>query len=179
MSITLNFRVVGMYFGSSNPDSERAIKVTVEQESPSVADVMKQVAFNVVNGEYPAVPVDSFTFQPSNPTVFDDCTGIATNWVQGPISPSSGRQLDPGTYVLEQNLNGNPEQVLQYYIFDENFQQINRDNVFIPFGRPLTGDLQLKDGYTIVWRLVGILSDPTRSARAASQALRAVKALKG
>lgn len=184
MSLTINFRVVGMYFGSSDPKSEKAISVTVENDTPSVAELMKQIAINVEARLYPKVPVDRFAFLPTNPSTTEDCTSITTNWFEGPISPSSGYQLPAGTYILEQVLNTNPESVLQYYIFDQDFQQINRNNKFISFGQPLDGSsaadgIILKDGYTIVWRLVGILSGPSGSSRAVSQARRALAYYKG
>lgn len=82
------------------------------------------------------------------------------------ISPVSGTAYNPGTYGLTQSftsLNGNTYTVWQYYIFDEN-------NTVVPAGSspetPFSQGNPVRDGYTIVWRLVSICGAlPVMNAR--------------
>jgi hypothetical protein len=99
--------------------------------------------------------------------VFDfDGNGSVTN-------PSDGKTLGDnirpaGIYTLsEQDLaNGLSKLVWQYYVVAPNntlkskTKRVNGVSMFTPFGMPLTGNEQIKEGDDIIWRLVAIATSP-------------------
>ncbi len=72
---------------------------------------------------------------------------------------SSVSEMDypAGEYFLPENLIGNPYTVWQYYVLDENGKRVPLPSPTAPY----TTDLGIKDGYSVIWRLVSILSGPT------------------
>ncbi|MFK7786133.1 MAG: hypothetical protein AB8B56_13510 [Crocinitomicaceae bacterium] len=160
MAITVNLRVVGIYFGNSlNP-----VQVSVD-ENPTVSQIMEAASQLADAGEIKNVSGLSYT--PNNPSIgsSQDMSEVSVIYNDGFTSPS-GTELEGGTYQL-QDTSGNPYTTLQYYIFDEDFVQVNRNNEFVPFSN--YPDEEIKDGYTIVWRQVSIASGPIEGAKIISR----------
>ncbi|MGD1847421.1 MAG: hypothetical protein ACFB10_18690 [Salibacteraceae bacterium] len=163
---TVNFRVVGMYFGRNQPQDEngqpdpKAIVVEVE-DNPSVFQVMKAVA-QKVRDEQP-IGVDLFGFSPSNPGSGEDLTSIFINHTQPPKG-----ELPTGLYVLTDNAATNPFSTFQYYIYDDNFEQVNKDGKFIPFSNK--PNQEIRNNYTVIIRQVNICSGPINNARVMARA---------
>ncbi|MEM7582916.1 MAG: hypothetical protein AAF560_06005 [Acidobacteriota bacterium] len=162
MTINVDFRVVGMYFGSSASVTN---KVTVEvEDTPTVAKIMTAVAQKVAGGGVDGV--SQFTFSPLQPATGEELFSITINYTDPPKN-----NLPTGNYFLASDLAGNPEEVWQYYIFDTNFEQVNRNNDFIPFSEQPAEPIE--DGYTVIWRRVSILVGATASRFVASRANKA------
>lgn len=154
MSINVNFRVVGNFFGS---DKSVTGPITVEvDDNPTVAQIMNTVAAKA-NQPGDGIPgVESFSFSPLQPTPEEFLASIFVSYKD---APKEG--LPKGNYFLSQDLSSNPQAVWQYYIFDKNFVQVNRSNTFQPFGGP--PEVPIEEGYTVIWRRVSILTGPTDS----------------
>ncbi len=168
MAITVNVRVVGIYLGNS----VTPVRVTVN-DNPTVAEIMTEVAFAASRGQIPNV--FGFTYSPFNPprnsnVDMDSATVGFNNSFRSP----SGTPLPGGVYQLR-DADGNPSTVLQYYLFDTNFVQVNRNNQFIPFSNVLPPELQIQDGWTVIWRQVSIATGPIQSAKLAARAKRSFK----
>lgn len=156
--ICVRFRVVGIYLGASKgATGEVTVKV---QENPTVNDVM--VAVSKLAGQVDGINgVDSFTYSPFDPERGSGqiLTEVSADFIEPPKGP--GTHPDSGIYRLDQDLDKNPQSVLQYYIFDSNFAQKNRDNAFIPFSDD--PPVPIEDGDLVLWRMVAVAQAPNGS----------------
>jgi len=75
-------------------------------------------------------------------------------------SEASGITYSKGAYSLaeSENFNTNPYSVWQYYIFDKDGKFLNKDKGFVPYNDPVKA--VVKDGQSVTWRLVNVLSEP-------------------
>lgn len=165
MAIEVNLRIVGIYFNSGD--------VTVSApDNPTVSQIMEEASVLAEQGAFQNV--SGISFVPENPEIGSgqDMSSVSVIY-DSPFQSPSGTNLDSGVYQL-QDTDGNPYTVLQYYVFDENFVQVNRNNEFIPFSDEPTS-YTIQDGYTIIWRQVSIASGPIASAKIASRARKASK----
>lgn len=96
--------------------------------------------------------------QSSNP--LPSVTGFFANYDSPVISLTSGIQYPPGEYFLPESLVDNPAyEVWQYYVFDA---PLNQGGKFVPRDTPIQSYTEAKvdDGFSVVWRLVKILTRP-------------------
>ncbi|MEM1206924.1 MAG: hypothetical protein AAGN66_27070 [Acidobacteriota bacterium] len=157
-----------MYFGSANSVTET---VTVEvDDNPTVAQIMTEVARKTATGGVPGV--SQFSFSPLTPAPGEDLNSITVNYTDPPK-----RGLPPGNYFLGTDLAGNPQEIWQYYIFNKGFEQVNRNNNFIPFSDP--PEQPIEDGYTVIWRRVSILTGPSQSRFVDSRSKKAAAHFQG
>ncbi|MEO1367442.1 MAG: hypothetical protein AAFX50_09710 [Acidobacteriota bacterium] len=156
--ISVRFRVVGIYFGApKGTTGEITVKV---EENPTVNDVM--VAAAELAGQVGGINgVDSFSYSPFNPERGSGqiLTEVSADFTEPPKGP--GTDPGAGIYRLDQDLERNPQSVLQYYIFDSNFVQKNRENSFIPFSDD--PPVPIEDGDLVLWRMVAITQAPNGS----------------
>ena len=157
--INVNFRVTGMYLGASDnispKNKERFLTVEVK-ENPTVLDIMKAVSKKASFGLIPNV--EFFVFSPSTPSVNDSINAIYVKYKN-----DLNKNLKAGLYVLQDNFQTNPITTFQYYIYDENFKQLNNNNRSKTFGdHP---DEEIKDQYTVIIRQVSILTGDRKSTR--------------
>ena len=166
MSIKVNVRVVGIYFGSSsNP-------LTVEvPDNPTVSQIMEAASNAAANGQFPNI--SGMTYSPDNPAVGSgqDMDSVSVVFENDFDSPS-GTHLQAGVYKLSES-SGNPYSVLQYYIFNQDFVQLNNNNDFVPFSDQPTEPIQ--NGYTVIWRQVSIASGPIQGAKLIARTKRMAK----
>ncbi|MEM1181597.1 MAG: hypothetical protein AAGM22_24855 [Acidobacteriota bacterium] len=166
--ISVRFRIVGIYFGATYKNAvTQEIKVSVPA-NPTVAQVMEAAALEAVRGQIPGVT--SFLFSPAAPTPDEFCESVSVDYNKSP----NGR-LDSGLYRLQQSEEAFQEQILQYYIFDENFVQKNTKNEQAPFGGP--PPVEIEDGDLVLWRMVTIATKPINSSRAKGRQNRMSKAM--
>ncbi|MEM9080050.1 MAG: hypothetical protein AAGC74_05095 [Verrucomicrobiota bacterium] len=161
MPKNIGFRVTGMYLGGS-PGSQSEIRLDIEKDNPTVYDVMVEVSKKINGGDY-GQKIKSFGFSPTFPTEFDSLNSITAEYGEDPF----GGKYREGIYRLEESKSSNPVNVLQYYIFDEEFRQKNNNNRTRNFNQ--TPDVEIKDNYTIVWRQLSILTGPNGNNRIASE----------
>ena len=168
--INVNFRIVGIYFGSYEGDTGSTTKTITVQVAdtpapPTVYDVMRAVAVKAATGGIPGVSM--FSFSPPFPSSGQDLADLTVEYT---TKPRSDRPYPEGMYILEDSRSTNPNKVLQYYIVDSAGVQKNRNNNTAPFsGSP---DAVIAEGDTIIWRQVSICVGPNGSFRARSIAQR-------
>jgi hypothetical protein len=153
--ITVNFRVTGLFLGKNNSTAKckNPIVMVEVQDNPTVFDIMKAVSEKVKNGGIPSVT--SFVFTPSQPLHNEDISAIFVTYA----SREDGKP--DGTYMLRDEYNSNSTNTFQYYIFNQDFKQLNVDNVFISFAQTPTETI--KNGYTVIIRQVSIANQPIKS----------------
>ena len=175
---TLKFRVVGVYFGSKGATTGEVSIDTRELpeggNNDSVRDIMAAISRNARNGQYNGVA--EFTFGSRTHGSLSSVTVAYTH----PPKPNS--RLQPGLYGLEESFRPGEHMpnytVWQYYIYDENLQQVNFQTqapypnftVKNPFGVDWNSQ-----NYTIVWRLVSITQAPVRILETSKQGIRLQK----
>jgi hypothetical protein len=153
--------MVGIFLGNSG-----AINVPVPQDTPSPSQVLTALsrwaaAGNIAN-------CDGFIYQPYNPVPGSrQSLNVAMARYTGPFkSLSTGRLYPPGVYRLAENIGVGPvDTVWQYYIFDQTGERLVMAGFNTPFSDiPVDPKMQIKDGYTLIFRCVAITSGPTLSA---------------
>jgi len=165
---TIKFRVVGLYFGAKNGITGE-VNIDTEDlpeggKSASVRDIMRVISQNARSGQYTGVT--SFTF---SSITHDSLSGVAVAYNKPPKS-----RLDPGYYGLAESFRPDDHMpnytVWQYYIYDENLQQVNFQDSFEKFTveNPFGVDWRSQD-YTVVWRLVSITQAPIRIPNTSKQ----------
>ena len=154
--IRVNFRVTGMYLGSNSLDEKKGAIIVEVKENPTVFDVMKAVSDKVKTGYYPNIK--SFSFTPQLPQNRETINAIFVEYVNGPRE-----YLDGGTYMLQDEMTSNRIITFQYYIFDQEFRQLNNNNFSVSFGNQLEEFAIIKDGYSVVVRQVCIVNKPIKS----------------
>ena len=165
--INVNFRIVGIYFGSYPGDTNSVTgPITVQVvDNPTVYDVMKAVAVKATTGGIPGVRI--FSFSPTFPSSGQDIDNLVVEYT---TPPRLDRPYPEGIYILEDSRSTNPNKVLQYYVVDATGVQKNRNNNTAPFsGAP---DAAIAEGDTIIWRQVSICVGPNGSFRAKALAQR-------
>lgn len=151
--IKVNFRVTGIYVGNTNKGQPGYLTVEVN-ENPTVFDIMKTVSSMASNGGISGM--EAFVFSPSNPTENDTISAIC---VKFSTPPRVGKK--PGIYALQDNATNNPLTTFQYYIFDENFRQLNNNGFSKKFSQ--APDAEIKEGYTVIIRQISIMTEPIQS----------------
>lgn len=149
--INVKFRVTGMYVGSTPRDS-REISVSVK-ENPKVVDIMRAVSRDATAGKLGKLK--TFMFTPSNPRNKDSITAIYAVF-EGNIND----KRKAGLYGLVDDSTSNPIKTFQYYIYDENFKQLNNNGRSKRFVEYPDLEANIRDGYTVVIRQVSILTGP-------------------
>jgi len=174
----VNFRVVGMHFGANSTEKEDpenkgqfipnpdAVVATINKEKPIVLDVMREVSAMAKRGEIPKV--DMFSFYPDNPEKGDDIREISINFTE---KPREMKPYGPGLYVLTDSTTSEFFTTFQYYIYDKDFKQLNKDNKFKAFSDD--PDAHIEDGSTIIIRQVKILRRPEENPKIVGRAKRA------
>lgn len=163
--ITVKFRIVGLYFGSvpgprTNENATGDVEVTVAA-NPTVKEVVEAVEQKANNNNIDGVEgfrFSTMTGQNSNRDLLDR---VEVDYTE---SPNEDRPYLAGTYIMKQQLDEDPQQVFQYYIFDVEeragdtpaLRLKNTDNSFVPFDQQ--PDEPIRDGDFITWRLVNIKS---------------------
>ncbi|MDJ0837877.1 MAG: hypothetical protein QNK37_15275 [Acidobacteriota bacterium] len=168
MPKNVNFRVVGLYFGWSgtNTSPNTSGPVTVDFDGSTVQDLMAAATIKVAGGGVPGVL--GFAYTPTAPSPPSDINKIIVVYDKG--GPKKGGHLPGGTWVLEDSLTSQPQRVFQYYIFDENFTQLNRNGEFKPFTDPPAVPIP-DNGYVII-RQVCIATAPVGGGRSSALAKR-------
>ena len=152
--IKVNFRVTGMYVGNS-PDSDCG-QISVEvDKNPKVCDIMFAVSKAAFDKKIPNL--EAFIYSPSNPSQTDSINAIYAVFTNAPR-----KNRPAGLYGLQDNATTNPIQTFQYYIYDEDFKQLNNNNENTTFGNH--PDVEIKDGYTLIIRQVSILMTTIQSS---------------
>lgn len=140
MSITVNLRVVGIYF--------RAQNLVVHTPTPCVEDVMI-----AASAAYP-----DFGYIKSSA---DSTLKAAYITKTVPFVSEGGSQRKEGFYYLEDDLGINPIKTWQWYIVKPDGTIFNFGTKFVPFSLTVaSGGYEVQDGDTIVWRLLSIVTDP-------------------
>jgi hypothetical protein len=156
--IKVNFKVTGLYLGINRPSKyNQNPQVLVDvNANPSVYDIMQAASIKINSGAVPSVT--SFVFTPAQPLGSEDLAAIFVTY-----DDSRADKRDAGTYMLKDEYSSNITSTFQYYIYDENFKQLNIDNKFMPFNLPPEQAAEIKDGYTVVIRQVNIANGPIKS----------------
>ena len=150
--IEVNFRVTGIYVGNTDSSKKGFLTVAVH-ENPTVFDIMKTVSSMAGN---PNQDIESFVFSPSNPCDSDTISAI---YVKFSAPPRPGKKA--GIYALQDNATTNPLTTFQYYIYDENFRQLNNNGFSRKFSQ--IPDVEIKQGYTVIIRQISIMTEPIES----------------
>lgn len=150
--IKVNFRVTGIYVGNTKKGEPGYLSVTVN-DNPTVFDIMKTVS--LIAGT-PNQNMESFVFSPSNPSENDTISAIYVKFL---APPRSGKKA--GIYALQDNATTNPLTTFQYYIYDENFRQLNNNGFSKKFSQK--PDAEIKEGYTVIIRQISIMTEPIES----------------
>lgn len=162
MSIKVKVRVVGVFLGNGG-----AIDVTVSQNTPSPAEVLTALTYKAYRGEIPnCLGFTYIPFEPNRGTNQDLSTCVA-KYAEPFRSLSTGTVYPAGVYSLTDKIGGNGQDLVwQYYLFDENNKRLLKPGFSTPFSE-VSADpsMQIKDGYTIVFRCVVITTAPNASAR--------------
>ena len=148
--INVNFRVIGMYVGST-PRESREIIVSVD-ENPTVVDIMRAVSREAAAGRLGNLV--RFEFEPENPQPRESIQSI-----KAVFSNLIKHGRTAGNYILVDDRDSNPIKTFQYYIYDREFRQLNNDGLSIRFGEYQKLETKIRDGYTVVIRQVLILQD--------------------
>lgn len=164
----VNFRIVGVYFGSvpgTPPDKNTTGDITlVVPRDPTVKQVVERAKQEADRGNITGV--SSFDYNTKTlqggGEVLDE---VEVTFTQ---PPKKNRQYPSGTYSLRQDLDSDPQQVFQYYIYSRRQRQgeadellrKNTDNSFRPFDQN-----QIEHGDYLVWRLVSIRQDHDLTAQ--------------
>jgi hypothetical protein len=141
MSITINFRVLGIFFRVDN--------FQVMKASPTIKDVMDEIVARKPTGEV-------FEYSASTDGTLEIAKVIKTAPFKSPNK--SEIEYPAGTYLIKDNLYANPYQTWQWYLIRDN-KTVNKDNKFTSFGKS-TSDYPLQDGDSIIWRCVSIVASP-------------------
>jgi hypothetical protein len=163
----VNFRIVGVYLGSvpgRPPDKNTTgdVQVLVFDNDPTVKDVVDAVEREANQGNITGVNGFRYDVKTmSNGSQILD--RVEVDYTQ---SPKPSRGYAAGTYVLQQQLNQDPQRVFQYYIYDveprsgqaDAVRRKNTDNSFIGFNRQPSNSIN--DGDYVVWRLLTIRTEP-------------------
>lgn len=144
MKIKVNFRVTGMYFGRNTAFDNDAVIVEVD-EKPTVLDLLVAAKKLVDNKTFPTI--DSFDFC--------DSTNLQSITAKYNVAPHARRNL--GTYTMKEEIIGNKSLVFQYYIYDQDFKQLNNNNRTRAFNQ--APDAEIKDQYSVVIRQIVILNN--------------------
>lgn len=163
----VNFRIVGLYLGSvpgTPPDKNTTgdVQVLVFDNNPTVKDVVNAVQRDANQGNIPGVS----GFRYNAKTMSGGRQVLDRVEVDYTQSPKQSRGYAAGTYVLQQQINQDPQRVFQYYIYDveprsgqaDAVRRKNTDNSFIGFNRQPKNSIN--DGDYIVWRLLTIRTEP-------------------
>lgn len=163
----VNFRIVGLYLGSvpgRPPDKNTTgdVQVLVFDNNPTVKDVVDAVQRDANQGNINGVSGFQYDVKnmPGSGQILDR---VEVDYTQ---SPKPTRGYADGTYVLQQQLNQDPQRVFQYYIYDveprsgqaDAVRRKNTDNSFIGFDQQPKNSIN--DGDYIVWRLLTIRTEP-------------------
>lgn len=168
LPITLvNFRIVGIYFGSvpgRPPDKNTTgdVQVVLFNSNPNVKDVLDAVEQKANQGNVTGVS----GFRYSTQTMSGGRQILDRVEVDYTQSPKPSRGYPDGTYVLQQQINQDPQRVFQYYIYDveprsgqaDAVRRKNTDNNFIAFNRQPKNSIN--NGDYVVWRLLTIRTEP-------------------
>jgi len=156
--IKVNFRVTGLYLGINKPSKyNQNPQVVVDvNANPSVYEIMQAVSIKVKSKAIPSVT--SFVFTPATPKGPEDIAAIFVTY-----DDTRADKRQKGTYMLKDEYSSNITSTFQYYIYDENFKQLNIDNKFISFNVKPDPAAEIKDGYTVVIRQVNIANGPVNS----------------
>ena len=147
----IKLRVVGIFY---------SVKLeAAEVEGGTVKDVLEAAKKNPGEGK-------SFNYE-SCVTSSDKSLvkSFTAKYDKGFPSPVLKGDLEypAGTYTLEQNLDASPSYTIwQYYVLNENGQRVELPKPAASY----TTDLGIKDGYTVIWRLVSVLHGPTQISEA-------------
>jgi hypothetical protein len=153
--ITVNFRVTGIYVGNTKKGEPGFLSVDVH-DNPTVFDVMKAVSAKVKSN--PSLGIEAFVFSPSNNTT--DAT-ISAIYVKFSAPPRRGKKT--GIYALQDNATTNPLTTFQYYIYDENFRQLNNNGFSRKFTQQPDPGAEIRNGYTVIIRQISIMTEPVQS----------------
>lgn len=149
--MTVKLQVVGIFYRNEN--------IIVPSGGAIVKDVLDAAVKSPGDGQmftYTQTPVA----QSNNHSV----TSFTATYQDGVDSGVLHKHYPRGEYFLSENLHGNPYSVWQYYLLDEKNQQVNRNSGVVYFDDPRA---IVKDGWTVIWRLVNILSGPHEAPRKA------------
>lgn len=162
---TVNFRIVGIYFGSvpGQPPDKNAtgdVQVVIFDNNPNVKDVIDAVEQKANQGNINGVSGFRYDTRGRGRQILDR---VEVDYTQ---SPKPSRGYPDGTYVLQQHINQDPQRVFQYYIYDveprsgqaDAVRRKNTDNDFIAFNRQPKNSIN--DGDYVVWRLLTIRTEP-------------------
>lgn len=182
MSINVELRVTGIYFGSPLAVKNlQTITVTVPY-NPTVKDVMDAAVAMFPTSAIPEVKLFSYSFTPSFANnKLESVNRITIYYNKPPLDPSKiqGGFFPPeaGLYVLDDELGTPYDKSLQYYHYRKTtvdkkdaLIQLNIKSHFKAFNTP--PDQPIEDGDLIVWRLVVIENSPLRSLRPIGTAMR-------
>jgi hypothetical protein len=163
----VNLRIVGLYLGSvpgRPPDKNTTgdVQVLVFDNNPTVKDVVDAVQREANQGNINGVSGFQYDVKnmPGGGQILDR---VEVDYTQ---SPKPTRGYADGTYVLQQQLNQDPQRVFQYYIYDveprsgqaDAVRRKNTDNSFIGFDQQPKNSIN--DGDYVVWRLLTIRTEP-------------------
>ncbi len=164
--ISVNFRIVGLYFGSvpgkpPNKNTTGDVSVLLVG-NPTVKDVVDAVQRKANQGN--VTGVSGFRYQTK--TVSGGRQILDRVEIDYTQSPKPSRGYPAGTYVLQQQLNQDPQRVFQYYIYDvkarsgqsDAVRRKNTDNSFISFDQNPKNNIN--SGDYVVWRLLTIRTEP-------------------
>lgn len=165
MSVNVNLRVVGIYFGASPTSSKFSgtgggVVLNVP-DNPTVARVMYAAFQDAANGRIQNVNAFNYNGYP-------DCNFIGVSYSKLP--PHTSGYKTGNSYVFQLSDSGANAGQLQYYHYREvngDFVQLNTNNSFIPYIQ--TPDPKILDGDYIVWRQVSIISQTNGNARVLSR----------
>jgi hypothetical protein len=157
----VNFRITGMYFGRNKiTDIGSKFKnthVIVEvNDNPTVLDIMKACSIEAFHGKIDNV--EFFSFSPTNPAKHETISSI---YIKYKNAPKNNRPA--GLYVLNDESTTNRTITFQYYIYDQNFKQLNNNNFTKSFNEKPENFCEIKDGYSVIIRQVVILTAPQLS----------------
>lgn len=148
--MTVKLQVVGIFYRNDN---------IVIPSGATVKDVLDAAVKSPGDGQ-----MFTYTQTPVAQSSYHSVTSFTATYQDGVNSIVSGKHYPSGEYFLSENLNGNPYSVWQYYLFDENNQYVNSNSGVVYFDAP---NATVKDGWTVIWRLVNILSGPHQAPRKA------------
>lgn len=178
--ITVKLRVVGLFLGNKVTG---AIPVQVE-ENPTVADLLTALVGQAAIQAIPNVTALSYSpFRPLRGTN-QPLNRITVTYAE-PFTTFNNRPYEAGTYELsDQTSVPGIDLVWQYYVFDENMNYVLKPGFEVPFSElPNSAPnpdqrFEIKDGWTVIWRLVALANGPTPSKLAASRAAQTTKCMK-
>ncbi|MEM9925309.1 MAG: hypothetical protein AAF915_16420 [Cyanobacteria bacterium P01_D01_bin.50] len=143
----INLQVVGIFY---------SVKLDAEEvKGATVKDVLEAAKKNP--GEGKSFDYGSCFCTKDGKSLVKSFTA---KYDKGFSSRVSNFSYKAGTYTLEQNLNtASPSYtVWQYYVLDENGKRVKLPEATASY----TTNLDIKDGYSVIWRLISVLKGPTQ-----------------